>query len=425
MQIYLRWVQYLLTVKLKDKNVVIVNMDETSLSGKLVSKFGVFAEFDVNEAGSDNVPQTLIHPWTCALKGVICSEASLMKHIPQVLLPKYRKRQSPPVHLKESYEQMGAPLQAWHKTSGWSTTISMLLWLRSLAHTLRTHAPDSEHVLLFDCAPTHVNHRVLQEAKRLRIHILVVPARCTWLLQPLDVYTYAIVKRCLRAQLARCQTMSSNGVVNITARLRVTGEVLQRRLISNNWSRQLQKVGLSSDLSMLNSTLKKVTHGLDLTPRTPSRDELLLLLGKAGKKSKIDWGKLLVDGVTSPDQPGKSSHSAAAAAVQPPDPPLICKKLGDTCKRQLAPSDVDTDVTQKHVISSMATCALRPITLRRWQKLPSASILQFRDSASAAAPSTSGTCVNFDVNGLPTMRVGPSAGTRKYTAQLKKAKTLL
>ncbi len=281
-------------VKLAGKSSVIVNMDETSLSSKIVTKYGMWVPGAEHNMQSNATPGGRRVAWTCSMKAMICNKPEIMQNLPQIILPKYANQESPPMKLKQCYADMGSPVQAWHKTSGWSTTPCTILWLRCVVKALREKCPNDEHIILIDCASTHVNVKLLREAYRLRVHVLLVPSKCTWLLQPLDAYVFASFKRTLRRKLAREEVKSPTGAVKLPDRLKAVGETIQEELVNKSWSAHMGKVGLSTDLTKLNTKLRNLTKDMDLSLQPPSQDDLRFLIGKHVRESKLNWNILLM-----------------------------------------------------------------------------------------------------------------------------------
>ena len=52
--------------------------------------------------------------------------------------------------------------------------------------------------LVLDCAPSHMLPWVVKALRRLGLEFIFIPALCTWLFQPLDVYVFRIFKVVLR-----------------------------------------------------------------------------------------------------------------------------------------------------------------------------------------------------------------------------------
>ena len=70
--------------------------------------------------------------------------------------------------------------------------------IRLLGRTLRANAPGVLPILSMDAVRVHLHDRVILECANWGIRVVVVPARMTWLLQPLDTHVFAQLKRVVR-----------------------------------------------------------------------------------------------------------------------------------------------------------------------------------------------------------------------------------
>ena len=82
------------------------------------------------------------------------------------------------------------PVDFVRAKSAWVNTAVMMNVLSRLKHSL-AHIPNSQVILLLDSHKAHLNKNVLELAVSLNIWVLVVPAKLTWLLQPLDAHVFA------------------------------------------------------------------------------------------------------------------------------------------------------------------------------------------------------------------------------------------
>lgn len=409
--------QYKLHVQLKGKEIVIVNMDETSLATKIVTKHGMFVAAQHCTFDDNDAPVPRRSPWVCSLKGIMCNSAAAMEVLPQVMLPKHNKQETPPEKTKMLYADMGAPVQVWHKTSGWATTKTMLLWIRAVARIVRQWNDRVETLVVFDCAPTHLNHRVLTEARRLRVHIVVVPSKCTWLLQPLDVYVYASLKRALRRRLAREEIKSKTGRIDFAARIRLTGQTIQEELVKKAWATQMEKVGLGADLDKLNKQLKRLTEGMDLSPQAPSQEDLLFLFGKSGTVAKVDWEGLLLKDFPVTDPVKRTVVETQPVTVRARLLPRI-KRFGCVCtKKGLSETggSAEHPLRTKALAEKTQAYTLTPLVLRPWNRLTAGTRVSTSSTSAWARPASA--ALNCDVKEITGVRVGPSAGTRSHVAK--------
>ena len=190
--IYWRWAKWLLHRVLKDRPHVIVIMDETDVSNMTSSKHGVIISRGRRNVPAESQGSKRARSSKITLLAVTCSSAAIQPHLPQVLLPRYKNGGDAPATLKEAWANVGAPLQAWHATPGYNETPIMMKWMTELRRSIHTVSRDMWVLLVLDCSVVHICQRVLKHAARLGILILIVPARLTWMVQPLHTHVFGI-----------------------------------------------------------------------------------------------------------------------------------------------------------------------------------------------------------------------------------------
>ena len=92
----------------------------------------------------------------------------------------------------------------WRGKSGWNNVAKMLLVLQKLRDAFAENE-DLQPILILDCVGCHIHPAVVAKAQDLHVWLLVVPARLTFLLQPLDVYAFAPFKACLTKLLLEAE----------------------------------------------------------------------------------------------------------------------------------------------------------------------------------------------------------------------------
>ena len=73
---------------------------------------------------------------------------------------------------------------------GWNNADQHKLIIRSLGLVLRPFLATRQPILCFDAASLHLNAEVLHEIYTAHMWYLLIPARLTWLLQPLDTNVF-------------------------------------------------------------------------------------------------------------------------------------------------------------------------------------------------------------------------------------------
>jgi hypothetical protein len=272
--VFLRWVRWTLEQLSRCANPIVVNMDETMLSSVRPRKLGVVPNVSkcrVMSAGS--VSREVALPRT-SLIAAVCSDASLQQHLPQMRLPR-----SPPGaiagrRLQAAYATAGLPQCTLHGSSGWNTSDSFRLWLRELVKRLRRVAPGRPVVLVVDDCAVHVSDAVLKQCCDLRVALVVIPSRMTWLLQPLDTHVFACLKTHIRRLFFTGAVESEGCKLSPTTRIRLQGDAIRSVLVNRDWSVVMQRAGLSGPNYALRDAVAGRVRGVDLAPRGPTAEEL-------------------------------------------------------------------------------------------------------------------------------------------------------
>ena len=138
---------------------------------------------------------------------------------------------------------------------------------------------DVEPILLLDCAPCHLDGKVLAEAKCLGIGICPIPPHLTWLVQPADVHLFSGLKqhfrRCYRRRLLQ------DGQMTASAFLEMLSTECQHYLCSRTWRGAFEQLGFCGDAVLTKHLQALFPHGLPVLAQAPlTAEELRQLLPK-------------------------------------------------------------------------------------------------------------------------------------------------
>ena len=118
----------------------------------------------------------------------VSDDADLNRHLPRVVIGRTS------ILLVRDFQELfnAAPETIYlvRSESGWVTEPVLREIFGLLAEVLHQRRPDHAYVLAFDCASQHMQPSLLTLLRRRGIYPLIVPAKMTWLLQPLDVYCF-------------------------------------------------------------------------------------------------------------------------------------------------------------------------------------------------------------------------------------------
>ena len=154
----------------------------------------------------------------------------------------------------------------------------LMKYMLTLKQNLRKLGCALPIVLLLDAAPVHLSQRILQFAGDNSIQLAYIPARLTWLLQPLDTHAFANLKRRIRKQHADMCIASPTGAVSRDSTIRQQHRAIVEELSEKTWGSAMERVGATGVLNNLRPNIATLIAGQDLAARYPSSDDLAALL---------------------------------------------------------------------------------------------------------------------------------------------------
>ena len=129
-------------------------------------------------------------------------------------------------------------------TSAWCTHEDMVQMVRVLGAVCRAHRPIHTAILCFDTAPCHTHETVWSTCLPEGIRPLIVPARCTSLLQPLDVYDIRTFKEGLRREFDDRYSEDFENV-SLAWFLEVLYRVIHQVIQERAWPHSFARIGLA------------------------------------------------------------------------------------------------------------------------------------------------------------------------------------
>jgi len=127
----------------------------------------------------------------------------------------------------------------------------------------------------------HVTRPVLQYAARKQIFILLIPGSCTWLLQPLDVFVFALLKEVVRAKCNAVKAGSEDGIIGTNDWIALIHDAIHEVLVQRSWAHTFGQLGLGDDPQHYTHHLKSFmpTEG-SIVPRPWTDQEVDVILGR-------------------------------------------------------------------------------------------------------------------------------------------------
>lgn len=229
---------------------------------------------------------------------LICERPEVQKHLPQIFIGNhscFTKKL-----LASIASTCPSSVQFWRRPTSWNTSSVMVQVIQAIAAALATFK-DVQFVLCMDCAPVHLTAEVLQAAAARKFWILPVPAKTTWLLQPLDCSVFASYKAFLRKSYRTLKMQHPEGEIRAEQWLAMLIDVATVFLNGRSWAEAFQSVGMASDRCKLSRPLQRLMQGLPSACAAspvlrPRADEVrnLLPVGKPIHYWKLFPGQRLV-----------------------------------------------------------------------------------------------------------------------------------
>ena len=293
---YVCWVRYVLDVSLRNKQYVIVNLDETGVSTVKQGQPGYVMtglrrdrnrhHYKRPRKDRSNVKTTFM--------AAVCDQPHIQPHLPQVFLPKYTQNAAVPMALETRYGRQGYPFQFWHRTNGTCTPAVFRIWARGLRSAVQSFNADAWIVLVMDCHSSHLDLFTVQYLERMGFLTIVVPAALTWLLQPLDVYVFAEFKRIFRQNLEVATIAEVDGPL-LGSWIASATKAAKSTIVDRDWSDDFDKLGLGLRLEGLRPQLQRYLGDFPVRPRLPRSFELARLLHRVpGAENVVRLHKALM-----------------------------------------------------------------------------------------------------------------------------------
>ena len=230
--------QFIIREIASERAHVVLNVDETALasvrhSGRGMASVRPRADGRRSERPRDETDRGFVSTTYMAL---VCDCAELQPLLPQVILPKYTKRATPPARLQNQYSTMGFPFEFWHGSSGRVTSRIFRKWSTRLRSAVGSFNPEAWIILILDCATCHLDRASVRHLRRLGILVVIIPAKLTWLMQLLDVYCFGPLKRELRESEARTRLRDPRGQVAAGQWMSMATSVIRSQVINRDWA---------------------------------------------------------------------------------------------------------------------------------------------------------------------------------------------
>ena len=199
--------------------------------------------------------------------GIICDNEIIQRELPQFIV--LNKRICPEAVYRRILAQVPSKVKVWRaEKSSWLTNTGFCKIIRTIAQHLRPFVQEYQPILSLDAASIHLHESVWSTVAKTGLMMHCIPAKATYCLQPLDVYSFALLKREIKQ---RCQAHNiAAGTVDLEASVLVLAAAAHKILYGRCWRNSFSHLGLTGDQSDVSVRLlsKIDATSVPLIPRT-------------------------------------------------------------------------------------------------------------------------------------------------------------
>ena len=215
---------------------------------------------------------------------IVCDDKNIQKRLPQVLVVGDNLiSQDEFISLQDVLPDT---VYVKRRGKGWNTSAIMVEYMTLLAAILAPYIASIRFVLTYDAVPCHLDAAVLAAIGASDLFwFLVIPAKLTWLLQPLDVYGFSILKQRMKARYIM-KIIEGNVMKPAVRMILILFEILQPMLDSVPWARAFRRTGYAVNRNMVSNFIKKHLQ-VDVIPALPSSAPSEVTLGLCWPSNRI------------------------------------------------------------------------------------------------------------------------------------------
>ena len=188
-----RWTNYLHHCAGRDRQLVLVNFDETSVKLVPDEKPGFLSRAAHRQSATGKaVGKRIARSATRACVthlAAICTCPHIQKELPQVVL--VGEKQMSSERFARVQEEKPNCVHIWRGPRAWVTTAVMKRYVRLLGRCLRASRRTRRFIFFFDVFAAHATPSVLRNFALHDFWVCLIPARMTWALQPADTHLFS------------------------------------------------------------------------------------------------------------------------------------------------------------------------------------------------------------------------------------------
>ena len=270
------------------KEVLKINLDETSIclyQGDVKGN-----AFMKKRCGREPVQKVGRGKRRCCLTHVafVCNRPDVQRLLPHILIGNCRTFRAKDM---ASLRRVCPPnVKLIRQKSAWNNHLLCAQIMQWFGAALAPFMERMQPILLLDAVRVHIKSNVISACVRACIFPIVVPARMTWLLQPLDTHVFLGFKRHLRKTYQAARVHSYDGDIDTGSFLACVYETIAYVFEAHQWAFAFTKDGYGPRQAGISSYIREqlgIEAPLQITAASPTEEQLKLCFPR-GARLPID-----------------------------------------------------------------------------------------------------------------------------------------
>ena len=185
--------------------------------------------------------------------GIICNKAEIQPLLPQVIFVAAHSLSI------AAWERLleDCPRNVFIKRmkKGWNNAAQHKIIIQILGLVLEPYLNTMQPILSFDAVPLHLENAIFDALRIAKIWYIVIPARLTWLLQPLDTHGFMKYKRFLKDTYQ--DNLAQGRGDEVERMIRLVMLAIRHVLQAIRWDYAFKENGFSSDLTNVSPYIRE------------------------------------------------------------------------------------------------------------------------------------------------------------------------
>jgi hypothetical protein len=242
----------------------------------------------------------------------ICDDPHVQAHLPQILVANEHTLRARDMAALQA--GLPANVRLLRRKSAWNDAGLCAQTIRWLRDALMPFTDSRQVLLLFDAHRVHTSPRVFAACTACNVWPVLVPAKATWLMQPLDTHAFLAYKIRLQGACQEARLVTPSGEMKLLEVIPCVCRAVHEVLEGRSWAHAFDRDGFSAGQTGVSDRVMtglQQSAPLDIPHTKPSLDQVKLCFPK---RAKVPWSAIWRPVVKAA---AKAAEAAPAPGLEP------------------------------------------------------------------------------------------------------------